>query len=106
MEQRCITSPRKNKFKSVPYAGKTTAEVLWNEQDILVNSLPRRKTVNYYQYFETLKTFTACLCYINPTRKTSGALLLHDTFRHTSVCTSERCNKIWMDHGTTRTLKS
>jgi len=55
------------------------AKVLWNEQDILVNSLPRRKTVIYYQYFETLKTFTACLCYVNPTRKTSEVLLVHDT---------------------------
>jgi hypothetical protein len=82
------------------------AKVLWNGQHILVNSLPRRKTAIYYQYFETLKTFTACLCYVNPTRKTSGMLLLHDTLRHASVYTPERYNKIWMDHGTTRTLKS
>ena len=62
MEQCCITSPRKNKFKSVLYAGKTIAKVLWNETDVPVNSLPRRKKVNYYQYFETLETFNACLC--------------------------------------------
>ena len=79
IEQCCITSPRNNKFKSVPYVGKTMAKVLWNEQDILLNSLPIRKTVIYYRYFETLKTFTACLCYINPTRKTSEVLLLHFT---------------------------
>jgi len=106
MEQCCISSPRKNKFKSVPYVGKTMAKVLWNEQDILVNSLPKRKTVIYYWYFETLKTFTDCLCYVNPTRKTSGVLLFHDTLWHTSVRTPECCNKILMDHGTTRTLKS
>jgi len=63
------------------------AKVLWNEKDILVNSLPRRKTVNYYQHFKTLKTFTACLCYVHPARKTSGVLLLRYTLQHTSVCT-------------------
>jgi hypothetical protein len=82
-----MTSP-KQKFKRVPYAGKTVSLSGWGV--ILVILLPRETTLISNCYIDTLGSLNDSFCQVHPSRKMPEVLLLHDNARlHTTLCTTE-----------------
>ena len=72
IEKQQTTTPRKNKFKSVPSAGKIMVTDFWDDKSVsLVGSFPRETRVNSNCCNQTLGCQNACFCWDNPTKKMS-----------------------------------
>ena len=91
MQWRRTTSPKPKKFKSLQSASKIMATVLWNvERLLLVDFLPKGKTVNSEAYIETLKKLRARIRRARPQLKMKKVFLQHDNARpHTTIKTRE-----------------
>jgi len=72
IEKQQTTTPRKNKFKSVPSAGKIMVTDFWDDKSVsLVGLFPRETRVNSNCCNETPGSQNACLHWVHPTRKMS-----------------------------------
>jgi len=72
IEKQQTTTPRKNKFKSVPSAGIIMVTDFWDDKRVsLVGLFPRETRVNSICCNETLGSQNACFCWDHPTRKMS-----------------------------------
>jgi len=70
IETRQTTTQWKNKFKSVPSAGKIMVTDFWDDKSVsLVALFPRETRLNSNCCNETLGSQNACFCWDHPTRK-------------------------------------
>ena len=90
MEWRHPNSPRTKKFKAQKSADKIMA-CFWDSQGvILVDFLPRGKTINFEVYIETLRKLKAKIRRVRPNLDMKNVLLQHDNARsYTSIRTME-----------------